>query len=66
MPSSKLVKFAIRFYALETDLNLSPGIMKQQLARGVTGRVLAEGQLTGFYGRNQTERYMAIRSRLGY
>jgi hypothetical protein len=41
MPSRKLVKFAARVYVLDTDLNLS------------RGRVLAEGQLTGIYGRDQ-------------
>jgi len=52
-PGKKAHHYVIRVYALDTDLNLSPGITKQQLASGVTGHVLAEGQLTGFYGRDQ-------------
>ena len=43
----------IRVYALDRDLNLSPGVTKHQLASGVPGHVLAEGQLTGIYGRDQ-------------
>jgi Raf kinase inhibitor-like YbhB/YbcL family protein len=52
-PGNKPHHYVIRVYALDTDLNFSPGITKQQLASGVTGHVLAEGQLTGFYGGDQ-------------
>jgi Raf kinase inhibitor-like YbhB/YbcL family protein len=52
-PGKKAHHYVIRVYALDTELNLSPGITKQQLASGVAGHVLAEGQLTGVYGRNQ-------------
>jgi Raf kinase inhibitor-like YbhB/YbcL family protein len=52
-PGKKVHHYVIRVYALDTNLNLSPGITKQQLASGVTGHVLAEGQLSGIYGRDQ-------------
>jgi Raf kinase inhibitor-like YbhB/YbcL family protein len=52
-PGKKAHHYVIRVYALDTDLNLSPGMTKLQLASGVTGHVLAKGQLTGIYGRNQ-------------
>jgi Raf kinase inhibitor-like YbhB/YbcL family protein len=52
-PGKKTHHYVIRVYALDTDLNLPPGITKQQLASGVTGHVLAEGQQTGIYSRDQ-------------
>jgi phosphatidylethanolamine-binding protein (PEBP) family uncharacterized protein len=53
MHAVQKISFAIRFYALVTDLNLSPGRTTQELASAVSGHVLAEGQLTSFYGRDQ-------------
>jgi hypothetical protein len=40
-------------YALDTDLNLSCAVTKQQVASGVTGHLLTQGQLTGIFSRNQ-------------
>lgn len=51
-PGTKPHHYVILVYALETDASLPPGMTKQQLASAVSGHVLAEGQLTGIYGRS--------------
>jgi Raf kinase inhibitor-like YbhB/YbcL family protein len=38
--------YVVRAYALDTGINLSPGISKRDLASAAKGHVLAEGQLT--------------------
>ena len=50
-PPSGTHHYVFRVYALDADLALAPGRTKKELAAGVRGHVLAEGQMTGLYGR---------------
>jgi len=42
---------SFKLYALDTMLNLKPGVMKKDLLKAMEGHVLAEGQLMGIYQR---------------
>jgi Raf kinase inhibitor-like YbhB/YbcL family protein len=44
-------RYAFRLYALDTVLDLEPGIDRQALDRAMAGHILAEGVLEGSYGR---------------
>ncbi len=50
-PGKSQHRYVIRLYALDSTLDLPTGKTKKELAATVKGRVLAEGQLTGLYGR---------------
>jgi Raf kinase inhibitor-like YbhB/YbcL family protein len=50
-PGKSPHRYVIRVYALNASLNLPSGKTKKELAAAVKGHVLAEGQLTGLYGR---------------
>ena len=43
--------YQFHIYALDAPLVLEPGATKSQLLRAMRGHILAEGQLTGLYGR---------------
>ncbi len=43
--------YHIRVYALDTTLSLSPDVTAAELQRAMSGHILAEGELTGIYGR---------------
>jgi Raf kinase inhibitor-like YbhB/YbcL family protein len=44
-------RFYFRIYALDSTLNLNPGVRRQDLMDAMWGRVLDEGELMGKYGR---------------
>ena len=46
-PKGSVHRYFFKLYALDTDLNLAPGVTKDQLTRAMDGHVLAEGQLMG-------------------
>jgi Raf kinase inhibitor-like YbhB/YbcL family protein len=50
-PGAKPHHYILRLYALDVPLGLPPGRTKAQLAAAVKDHVLAEGQITGLYGR---------------
>jgi Raf kinase inhibitor-like YbhB/YbcL family protein len=50
-PGAKPHHYVFRLYALDVPLDLPPGRTKEQLAAAVKDHVLAEGQITGLYGR---------------
>jgi Raf kinase inhibitor-like YbhB/YbcL family protein len=44
-------RYFFKIYALDTELNLKPGITKVELLKSMKGHILAEGQLMGKYKR---------------
>jgi len=50
-PPGKPHRYFFKIYALDTVLNLKPGLTKKELLQATNGHVLAEGQLTGTYQR---------------
>jgi Raf kinase inhibitor-like YbhB/YbcL family protein len=50
-PGTKPHHYVFRLYALDAPLDLPSGRTKDQLAAAVKDHVLAEGQITGLYGR---------------
>lgn len=44
-------RYCFKVYALDTPLDLAPGATKARLLAAMKGHVLAEGSLTGTYGR---------------
>ena len=44
-------RYYFKLYALDTEINLEPGITKAQLLKAMEGHILAEGQLMGRYKR---------------
>ena len=50
-PSGKPHRYFFKIYALDTVLNLTPGLTKRELLQATNGHVLAEGQLMGTYQR---------------
>ena len=50
-PPGKPHRYFFKLYALDTRLDLPPGVTKDQLLNGMKGHILAEGQLMGKYGR---------------
>ena len=44
-------RYFFKLYALDTELNLEPGITKAQLLKAMEGHILAQGQLMGKYRR---------------
>ena len=50
-PGTKPHHYVFRLYALDVPLDLPSGRTKDQLAAAVKDHVLAEGQITGLYGR---------------
>lgn len=50
-PPGKPHRYIFKVYALDAKMDLPPGITKQQLLDAMKGHVIAEGSLTGMYGR---------------
>ncbi|MBW1972013.1 MAG: YbhB/YbcL family Raf kinase inhibitor-like protein [Deltaproteobacteria bacterium] len=44
-------RYYFKIYALDTKINLDPGITKSQLLKAIKDHILAEGQLMGRYSR---------------
>lgn len=44
-------RYIFRLYALDRVLDLPPGVSKTRFRQAVEGHVIAEGELTGVYGR---------------
>ena len=44
-------RYYFKLYALDTEINLDPGITKAELLKAMEGHILAEGQLLGKYKR---------------
>ena len=50
-PPGKPHRYYFKLYALDTALELKPGLTKPELLKAMEGHVLAEGQLMGTYQR---------------
>ncbi len=50
-PPSGTHRYFFKIYALDTNLELSPGATKAQLLKAMEGHILAQGQLMGRYSR---------------
>ncbi len=50
-PQGQTHRYVFTLYALSADVDLAPGATKRELLRAMSGKVLAEGKLTGVYGR---------------
>ena len=50
-PPGKTHRYQFKLYALDSELDLKPGLTKRQLLEAMSGHVLAEGKLTGTYKR---------------
>jgi Raf kinase inhibitor-like YbhB/YbcL family protein len=50
-PKGKPHRYSFKLYALDADVDLTPGATKGQLTNAMKGHILAEGQLVGNYGR---------------
>lgn len=50
-PPSGVHRYYFKLYALDTVLNLRPGITKKELENAMKGHILAQGQLMGKYKR---------------
>jgi Raf kinase inhibitor-like YbhB/YbcL family protein len=50
-PPGKPHRYFFKLYALDTMLNLKPGVTKKEVEAAMKGHVLAEGQLMGTYQR---------------
>jgi Raf kinase inhibitor-like YbhB/YbcL family protein len=51
-PPRGVHRYFFRLYALDAELPLKPGATKKELLKAMQGRILAEGELMGKYGRN--------------
>jgi Raf kinase inhibitor-like YbhB/YbcL family protein len=52
-PPSGTHRYYFKLYALDTKLNLKPGVTKEQLLQAMKGHILAETQLMGIYSRQR-------------
>lgn len=50
-PTGKPHHYHFNVYALDTRLNPGPGVSKEDLLKAMNGHILAQGELTGIYGR---------------
>jgi len=50
-PPSGTHRYYFKLYALDSVLNLRPGVNKKELERAMKGHILAQGQLMGKYKR---------------
>ncbi len=50
-PPGRPHRYYFRIYALDTELQLDPGVTKKELVNAMKGHILAEGQLMGTYKR---------------
>ena len=52
-PRGSTHRYFFRLYALDTQLNLSPGATKADLLQAMEGHILAQGELMGKYQRQK-------------
>ncbi len=52
-PSGSPHRYFFKLYALDTELNLSGNVKKEDLVKAMQGHILAEGQIIGTYQRAQ-------------
>jgi hypothetical protein len=50
-PAGPAHRYIFRLYALDVELQESPGLSKEQLLRSMEGHVIGEAELTGVYRR---------------
>ncbi|MGZ7067090.1 MAG: YbhB/YbcL family Raf kinase inhibitor-like protein, partial [Methanobacterium sp.] len=50
-PEGQEHRYYFKIYALDTTLNLNPGVTMEELKNAMWGKVLDEGKLMGRYGR---------------
>jgi len=50
-PPSGIHRYFFKLYALDTVLNLKPGLTKEELLKAMDGHILTEAQLMGRYKR---------------
>lgn len=50
-PKGSTHRYEFKLYALDTVLDLDPGVGKRELEKAMSGHILAAGQLSGRYGR---------------
>jgi len=50
-PPSGTHRYSFRVYAIDSKLELEPGVAKADILKGMEGHLLAEGSLMGRYGR---------------
>lgn len=50
-PSHSSHRYRFKLYALDIELDLKPGILKEDLKREMEGYVIAEDEIVGVYGR---------------
>ncbi len=50
-PPGKPHRYFFKLYALDTELNLTPGATKKDVEKAMKGHILARGQLMGTYKR---------------
>jgi len=50
-PSGKPHRYFFKLYALDTKLNLQPGVTKKDVERAMQGHILAQGEWMGRYAR---------------
>jgi len=50
-PKGKPHRYYFKLYALDTKLDLKPGVNKKTLLKAMKGHNLAKGELMGYYGR---------------
>lgn len=50
-PKGKPHRYFFKLYALDTLLNLDPGVSKAEVEKAMKGHILAQGQLMGLYSR---------------
>jgi Raf kinase inhibitor-like YbhB/YbcL family protein len=50
-PPGKPHRYVFRVFALDTEIDLPPGAQRSALQQKMAGHVLAEGRITGLYGR---------------
>jgi len=53
-PPSGTHRYFFKLYALDAELNLPPGVSKEELLKAAEGHVVAEGQLMGRYQRGKS------------
>jgi Raf kinase inhibitor-like YbhB/YbcL family protein len=50
-PPSGTHRYFFKIYALDTSLNLAPGVIKAEVEKAMQGHIVAQGQLMGRYKR---------------
>jgi Raf kinase inhibitor-like YbhB/YbcL family protein len=50
-PPSGTHRYFFKIYALDTRLNVKPGLTKKEILKEMEGHIIAEGQLMGKYKR---------------